>query len=131
MMQSAMSGLKMAAPSSNGSIPKIQIHQKYPRHCQMMVVVVMILLVSCLLIGYLYWTRLYYNSLFPLCCHLKMKFPDIHEIQSPEPSQSVAKQQQEAGLALLASSIVSQTFTSMMQSAMSGLKMAAPSSNEK
>lgn len=58
-----------------------------------------------------------------------LKFPDIHEIQSPEPSQSVAKQQQEAGMALLASSIVSQTFTSMMQSAMSGLKMAAPSSN--
>lgn len=58
-----------------------------------------------------------------------LKFPDIHEIQSPEPSQSVAKQEQEAGMALLASSIVSQTFTSMMQSAMSGLKMAAPSSN--
>ncbi|XP_063421257.1 reticulophagy regulator 3-like [Mytilus trossulus] len=58
-----------------------------------------------------------------------LKFPDIHEVQSPEPSQPVP-QQQDAGMALIASTIVSQTFSSMMQSAMSGFnKMAATSSS--
>lgn len=57
-----------------------------------------------------------------------LKFPDINDIQSPEPSQSVSRQQ-EAGMALLASSIVSQAFSSMMQSAISGItKVTAPSS---
>lgn len=61
-----------------------------------------------------------------------LKFPDINEIQSPELSQRTQNKQREeiqqqetAGMALLASTLVSQTFSSMMQSAMSGLNMAA------
>lgn len=65
-----------------------------------------------------------------------LRFPDINDIQSPEPSKKTENKQREeiqqqeaAGMALLASSLVTQTFSTMMQSAMSGLTKMAASPN--